>query len=354
MTERFSDIIIAWYQVNKRDLPWRETEDPFHIWVSEIILQQTRVAQGLEYFYRLTERFPDVKSLAEAENDELMKHWQGLGYYSRARNLHKAAQQIMELHQGVFPHDYHDIIKLAGIGPYTAAAICSFAYNQPYAVVDGNVYRVLSRIFGWDDPIDQPVGVKKFQQLANNLLSQKHPGLHNQAIMEFGALQCTPSNPDCSICPLQADCQAFSQNKISSLPVKTGKIKVQQRFLNYFIFQNENQILIQKRSAKDIWQNLWEFPLIESDHLFSKDEILNEITFREWTKDIQTIDIGKISKPYKHLLTHRQIWAQFIEIKISDFNEVLIGKFKIIPKDTLQQYAIPRLIDKFLEEDLFF
>lgn len=353
MTEKFSDIIIAWYQANKRDLPWRETEDPFLIWISEIVLQQTRVAQGLDYFYRLTERFPDVKSLAEADNDELMKYWQGLGYYSRARNLHKAAQQIMEQHAGIFPHEHTDVLKLAGIGPYTAAAICSFAYNQPYAVVDGNVYRVLSRISGWDDPIDQPAGVKKFQQLANELLSQKHPGLHNQAIMEFGALQCTPSNPDCTICPLNSDCQALMQNKINSLPVKSGKIKVQQRFLNYFVFQFKNQLFIQKRTANDIWQNLWEFPLIESDHLLTNDEIIQHTDFQKWTKDIVKVDIQSISKSYKHLLTHRQIWAQFITIQISDVNPSL-KDFKQIQSEDLQNFAIPRLIDRFLEEQSFF
>lgn len=353
MTEKFSDIIIAWYQANKRDLPWRETEDPFLIWISEIVLQQTRVSQGLDYFYRLTERFPDIKSLAEADNDELMKYWQGLGYYSRARNLHKAAQQIMAQHAGVFPDKHDDVLKLAGIGPYTAAAICSFAYNQPYAVVDGNVYRVLSRVFGWDDPIDQPTGVKKFQQLANELLSQKQPGIHNQAIMEFGALQCTPSNPDCTICPLNSDCQAFHQNKINLLPVKYGKIKVTERFLNYLIFKCDDTTFIRKRTEKDIWLNLWEFPLIESDHLLTNDEITQHTDFQKWTKDIVKVDIQSISKSYKHLLTHRQIWAQFITIQISDVNPSL-QEFKQIQSEDLQNYAIPRLIDRFLEKQSFF
>ena len=224
--ENFSGVLIHWYSENKRQLPWRETTDPYRIWISEIILQQTRVVQGLEYFNRFMERFPDVKALAEANEDEVMKYWQGLGYYSRARNLHAAAREIMARFGGKFPETYKEVLSLKGIGEYTAAAICSFAWRQPYAVVDGNVYRVLGRVFGVDTPIDSTAGKKEFAELAQAMLDPERPDLYNQAIMDFGAVQCTPKAPDCMYCPLRERCVAYVSGKVDELPVKAGKTVV--------------------------------------------------------------------------------------------------------------------------------
>ncbi|MBV5343686.1 A/G-specific adenine glycosylase, partial [bacterium] len=268
-----SKALTNWYNQNKRELPWRDITDPYRIWISEIILQQTRVNQGMRYYLRFVERFPDVKTLAVAEEDEVLKYWQGLGYYSRARNIHKTAKIITEKHKGIFPKNHSDILLLKGIGEYTAAAICSFAYNQPYAVVDGNVFRVLSRVFGIETPIDSTSGKKEFTQLAEKLLDKKEPGLHNQSIMEFGALQCVPVQPDCGVCPLQTVCKAYSLNMADKLPVKATKTKVRERFFNYFYIEYQDKIFIQKRSEKDIWQNLYELPLVESDKLFETNVI---------------------------------------------------------------------------------
>ena len=262
--EDFAAILIRWYSENKRRLPWRETEDPYRIWISEIILQQTRVAQGLEYFNRFMERFPDVASLAQAGEDEVMKYWQGLGYYSRARNLHAAAREIMERYEGVFPSEYEKVRALKGIGEYTAAAVCSFAWRQPYAVVDGNVYRVLGRVFGIDTPIDSGPGKKEFAELATALLDRQRPDIYNQAIMDFGAIQCTPKAPDCLYCPLREHCVAFATGKVAQLPVKEGKTRVKPRYFNYLHIGCQGKTLLKRRNAKDIWQNLYEYPLIET------------------------------------------------------------------------------------------
>ncbi len=225
----FSKKIIAWYQQNKRELPWRNTKDPYLIWLSEIILQQTRVEQGMAYYLKFAKEFPSVKELAKAENEKVMKLWQGLGYYSRARNLHTTAKTITDNYKGKFPEQHEDILLLKGVGEYTAAAIVSFAFNKPHAVVDGNVYRLLSRVFGIETPIDTTLGKKEFNALANELLDKKNPALHNQAIMEFGAIQCKPVSPDCSVCPLNTMCFAYSKKSVSKLPVKAKKTKVRNR-----------------------------------------------------------------------------------------------------------------------------
>ena len=259
----FADKLIGWYEENKRDLPWRDTKDPYRIWISEIILQQTRVAQGYDYFVRFMKRFPDVFTLAEAEEDEVMKYWQGLGYYSRARNLHAAARSMAEA--GGFPVVYQDVLALKGVGEYTAAAICSFAYDMPYAVVDGNVYRVLSRWMGIDAPIDSTQGKKLFAQVAQELMDKKRPAIYNQAIMDFGALQCTPSSPNCLFCPLSDSCLALAQGKVDALPVKQHKTKVTNRFFNYIYVRTGGYTFIRKRTGNDIWKNLYEPLLIETD-----------------------------------------------------------------------------------------
>ncbi len=343
-----SKTIVNWYNTNKRELPWRDIDDPYRIWISEIILQQTRVNQGMNYYLRFIERFPNVRVLACAEEDEVLKYWQGLGYYSRARNLHKAAKQIANEFKGVFPTGHQEVLKLVGIGVYTAAAICSFAYNQPYPVVDGNVYRVLSRLFGIDTPIDSGKGVKQFARLAQDFLDLSQPGLHNQALMEFGALQCVPASPDCKNCPLSMNCRAFESDMVSSLPVKTQKVKVKKRFFNYLVVEFHGNIFIRKRTGTDIWKKLYEFPLIESDHIFTADNLLANADFIALFNGIDKVDIVNISAPIKHVLTHRIINAVFITLSISNKNRQLENYIEI-PVRQIDEYAVSRLIEMFLE-----
>ena len=275
MEKEFARLLIEWYHEHKRDLPWRNTNDPYLIWISEIILQQTRVAQGYAYYQRFIERFPNLESLAAAEENEVLKYWQGLGYYSRARNLHQAAISV----NGVFPVKYEDILKLKGVGTYTAAAICSFAYNQPHAVVDGNVYRVLSRFFGINEPIDSRKGKKIFASLAHDLLDKIQPALYNQAIMDFGALQCTPLSPDCTVCPFKNRCFAFNHNMVSSLPIKQNKTKTSERFFYYLLIRDNGNIYLNKRTENDIWKNLYELPLIESNTALAVDDFIRKQEF---------------------------------------------------------------------------
>ena len=345
---QISDTLTKWYIENKRELPWRDITDPYQIWISEIILQQTRVNQGMSYYLRFIERFPTVKTLAEANEDEVLKYWQGLGYYTRARNLHKAAKKIVSDFDGEFPKLHADILKLAGIGVYTAAAICSFAYNQPYAVVDGNVYRVLSRLFGIETPIDTGSGQKEFAALAQNLLSIQQPGMHNQAIMEFGALQCTTGLPDCVKCPLNTSCKSIEINNISSLPVKSQKTKITSRYFNYLFIEYQGNTFIQKRTGKDVWQNLWEFPLIESNHLLTDKELIDNQFSNSMFEKIRNITISKISNPMKHILSHRVIYAQFITISLVELPTGL-SDLKQIPISELDDFAVSRLMELFLE-----
>ncbi|MDR1699086.1 MAG: A/G-specific adenine glycosylase [Prevotellaceae bacterium] len=339
-------IFADWYRQNHRDLPWRNTTNPYKIWISEIILQQTRVAQGLDYYNRFVERFPDVLPLAGADEDEVLKYWQGLGYYSRARNLHAAAKQIKELYNGIFPDEYGKILALKGIGEYTAAAISSFAYNLPYAVLDGNVYRVLSRIFGIETPINTPKAKKEFTALAQMLLDKENPAGHNNAIMEFGALQCVPSSPDCAVCPLVEKCAAFAGGKVQNLPVKEKKNAVKERFFNYFFVQNGDYVYIKRREGNDIWKNLYEFPLIETAE---KTEISDLTAKSEFRKLFGDSELQISGKPFyvKHVLTHRIIHATFYTVKTTgDIN--LNAELKI-HKDDLHNYPVSRLIEMFLE-----
>lgn len=344
-----SKTLSNWYTENKRDLPWRNINDPYRIWISEIILQQTRVIQGMSYYLGFVERFSNVAQLAEAHEDEVLKYWQGLGYYSRARNLHKASRQIMSEFGGIFPTSYLDVLKLTGVGEYTAAAICSFAFNQHYAVVDGNVFRVLSRLYGIETAIDSGNGKKEFRALAQKLLSKKEPGLHNQAIMEFGALQCVPISPECNNCPLQSICTAYKLNLVTSLPLKSKKTKVTHRYFNYLLIEYQNDTYIQQRKAKDIWQNLYEFPLIESNRLFEITELFEEEEFKNIFVGIDDVEIIEKSKALKHILTHRVIIAQFITIRISSENDALKKLIKV-SKVELERYAISRLIELYLEK----
>lgn len=346
--EELSNKIIAWYQENKRDLPWRNTSDPYKIWISEIILQQTRVVQGLDYYIRFVSRFPNVRALAMADLDEVLKLWQGLGYYSRARNLHKAAVQIVEKYDGVFPQKHDQVLGLSGIGVYTAAAVCSFAYNQPYAVVDGNVYRVLSRIFGIETAINSTAGTKMFAALADEFLDKSHPALHNQALMEFGALYCVPQSPDCAHCILQQECVACQQKRVDVLPVKLKTVKVKERFFNYVMFIQGDNTYIRKREGQDIWKNLYEFPLLESDHLFSMEELLNNVEFENLTGSSDAIEIKTVWGPVKHVLTHRIIYANFTHVFVSD-NSFMISGYQKIRTEDLDLFAVSRLTEMFLE-----
>ncbi|HYG16163.1 MAG TPA: A/G-specific adenine glycosylase, partial [Bacteroidia bacterium] len=261
----FNKIIESWYALNKRDLPWRNTRDPYKIWLSEVILQQTRVNQGMPYYHKFIEKYPDIAAMAGAHEDEVLKLWQGLGYYSRARNMHQAAKMITYELNGKFPITYTDILKLKGVGSYTAAAIASIAGNEPVAVVDGNVYRVLARYFGIDTPIDSTEGRKTFLKLANELINTENPATYNQAVMEFGALQCKPQNPDCGVCPLKISCIALKQKRVDALPVKSKKTAVKARYFNYLFFEKPGFAHLQKRGQTDIWANLYEFPLAETE-----------------------------------------------------------------------------------------
>lgn len=345
--QKIREILQNWYEVNKRTLPWRETTDAYKIWISEIVLQQTRVNQGFEYYLRLIKRFPDVKSLAEADEQEVLKYWQGLGYYSRALNLHKAAKKIVSEFKGEFPKTYKDIISLSGIGEYTAAAISSFAFNLPYAAVDGNIFRVISRLTANETPIDTTIGKKVFTEIAQNLLDKNKPGLHNQAIMEFGAMHCVPSNPDCGNCPLKEYCEAKKLNLVVQLPVKQGKTKVTNRYFNYFQIKSGEFTFLQKRTKKDIWQNLYEFPLIETDSPFDFSELSQLSEFQSLFENTE-FQVEKISKPIKHILSHRIIYANFYNINIVGENDAL-GKLEKIRRSDMHQYPISRLTELFLE-----
>ena len=340
----FSKTIISWYKKNKRDLPWRKTKDPYKIWLSEIILQQTRVAQGYDYYVQFIENFPTVKQLAAADEDTILKLWQGLGYYSRARNLHTAAKMVIADFKGKFPKKYDDVIQLKGVGEYTAAAVSSFANNEAKAVIDGNVYRVLSRVFGIETPIDATQGKKEFKELANKLLDVKNAGLHNQAIMEFGALQCKPQKPDCGNCPLQYNCIANEKGLQKELPKKEKKIKVRNRYFNYLYIQQGSHTYINKRTEKDIWINLFELPLIETKKQLS----LNELVDSEQWKNIfgtSEIQVKNVSKEYKHKLSHQNLHTQFITLTIPHKTNI---DFIKIPQSEIHRYAIPKLIDLFL------
>lgn len=348
--KRFSKEIIAWYLINKRDLPWRNTNDAYLIWLSEIILQQTRVDQGMAYYLKFASNFPTVKHLAKAHSDKVMKLWQGLGYYSRARNLHETSQIIASVYKGKFPDVYEDILSLKGIGEYTAAAIASFAFNKPHAVVDGNVYRVLSRVFGIETPIDSSMGKKEFYQLANELIDKKNPGLFNQAIMELGAIQCKPINPDCSLCPLNAMCFAFAKKRITELPVKEKKTKVRNRFLYYIVVNYKGKTIINKRIGNDIWKNLYDFPLIETAKELSETEFFGSEQWQQFIGET-SYTITSVSSIHKHILSHQKIFARFVEINCeSSFSKLVSDTAIIINKKDIQKYAVPRLVDIYLEK----
>jgi A/G-specific adenine glycosylase len=334
----FSTLIQSWYRLNARDLPWRRTKNPYAIWLSEIILQQTRVDQGMAYYLKFMDHYPTVERLASAQEDDVLNDWQGLGYYSRARNLHSAAKYIVEVHKGEFPRDYKEVLALKGVGEYTAAAISSFAHNDAYAVVDGNVYRVLSRYLGIDTPIDSTQGKKEFKEAAQGLLDKENPADHNQAIMELGALVCSPKKPDCENCPVQESCSAFASNNQLKLPVKSKKTKVRDRYLNYIITHKEEYILVKKRGDKDIWKGLYDFPLIETDKNVSIiEEQAAEYGFGSLDLDAE----------HKHILSHQRLHAKFWLSEVIDESK-LEEEFIRIKTNELEDYPMPQLLIRYL------
>jgi A/G-specific adenine glycosylase len=343
---RFSTGIIRWYNENKRELPWRETTDPYTIWISEIILQQTRVNQGYDYFLRFIERFPDVQTLAEAHEDEVMKYWQGLGYYSRARNLHAAAKSM----NGVFPDTYEGVIALKGVGEYTAAAICSISYGMPYPVVDGNVFRVISRYVGIETPIDSGCGKKEITEWASRLIDRERPALYNQAIMDFGALLCTPKLPGCAGCPLADRCVAYANGLVSKLPVKKNKTKITNRYFNYIYVHAGEYTYIHKRVENDIWKNLFELPLIETPRSVTEEELIALPEFRNLIAENESPVIKLSLRQVKHVLSHRVVYADFYEVTLPETTRSFTA-YKRIRKNEMDQYAISRLVQIFLEKN---
>lgn len=340
----FNLLIINWYRQNKRNLPWRITKNPYKIWLSEIILQQTKVDQGLNYYIKFSTNYPTIIDLANANEQQILSDWQGLGYYSRARNLHATAKSIVNDYNAEFPNEYEKILRLKGVGNYTAAAIASFAFNLPYAVVDGNVYRVLSRIFDINTPIDSSKGQKEYILLANELLNKQNPAEHNQAIMEFGALQCTPSNPNCGICPFNQYCLSLKNNTITLRPVKKSKTKVRKRYFHFLHIENKDTIILTKRTEKDIWQNMYQFPLIEKDEQENLSKIQKEIEQKFQLK------IHSYKTDIKHILSHQHLHTTFWRVSEDPIYFKNQPDFLIVTKDSLHEFPIPRLIDRYLND----
>ncbi len=347
----WSNKLLKWYEANKRDLPWRGIDDPYKIWLSEVILQQTRVNQGWDYYNRFTEKYPTVSKLAAAAEHDILKLWQGLGYYSRARNMHHAAKEIVTKHKGKFPTEHESIRALKGVGDYTAAAIASIAYKLPYAVVDGNVFRVYSRVLGISTPIDSTEGKKKIWEAAAELLPKTNPGTYNQAVMELGALCCTPKNPNCPECPIQIACYAFAHNMVDKLPVKQGKTKVRNRHLNYIVISNGNKLLLHERKGNDIWKGLNDFPCIETEKETSPEKLLKT---KEWKALFSTdkLIIESVSGPVKHILSHQRLYAQFIKVKTSTPVKTIPADCLWVEKKNLKKYAVPRLIEQYISSHL--
>jgi A/G-specific adenine glycosylase len=338
--------VYAWYNKNKRELPWRQTQEPYNIWVSEIILQQTRVAQGIGYYKRFIEAFPDSLTLASATEEEVLKQWQGLGYYSRARNLHHAAKEIQHKYSGKFPDNYNSIAGLKGIGEYTAAAIASIAFGLPFAAVDGNVIRFISRYFeiglsGTEQHL------KTCRQLANEILNVKNPGDHNQALMELGAVICLPANPKCNLCPVADSCLALSHQTIGLLPPKKKHTPIKLRYFYYFLIDDSDAVYLQKRTGDDIWKNLYELPLIERPHESDIKDILQSPELLKIT-GCSEINFLKSEGPYTHLLSHRKIIASFIHLQVKDRVQPMKEPIIRVNKKDIHKFALPRLVEKYL------
>lgn len=350
VTTDFSKKLIQWYNRHHRDLPWRHTTDPYHIWMSEIILQQTRVVQGLPYYLRFVEKYPTVFDLAGAEEQEVLRLWQGLGYYSRARNMHQTARQVVEEFNGRFPETYAGLLKLKGVGEYTAAAIASFAFGQAVPAVDGNVYRVLSRIFGIKTDILSGPAKKEFTEVARELIPKDDPATFNQAMIEFGAIQCQPVAPDCLICPFTTGCYAYANGAQSALPVKIKKTKVRDRHLNYIVLEKEGQLAMSQRGPKDVWQGLYDFYLVETKQPSgeSLDQLLHDPQVAYWAGR------GRVEAPqktYVHLLSHQKLHARFWQISLQDASETeLPAQLTFYAPEEVEELPKPILIDTFIKE----
>ncbi|MBO4550887.1 MAG: A/G-specific adenine glycosylase [Bacteroidaceae bacterium] len=344
MISSFATYLERWYENFGRDLPWRRTQDPYLIMLSEFILQQTQIVQGTSYYLRFAERFPTAVSLAKATEEEVMRLWQGLGYYSRARHLHAAAKMIAE--KGFFPRDYSFVRALPGVGDYTAAAIMSLAFGEPYAVLDGNVQRVLARHFGIGEPVDTTQGRKLLRALADEMLDRKHPALYNQAIMDFGALHCKPSAPLCDTCPLVGTCQALREHSADRLPVKSKRPAIRDRYLTYVYTRSEDgQTLLHRRGSGDIWQGLFEFPMIESDKPLLMAEVEQRLNCQ---LSINNCQLQLVAVDVRHQLTHQRLHADFYCLTLPSANECFPTTFWVKESD-LDKYALPRLLEKLLE-----
>lgn len=350
----FGECLIDWYDTNKRNLPWRHTQDPYKIWISEIILQQTRVEQGLSYYLKFINRFPNIGMLATADRDEVFKMWQGLGYYNRADNMLHTAKVVSNELGGQLPADYNELLKLKGIGSYTAAAISSIAFNISKPVVDGNVFRVLSRLFAIKTPINSSLGKKEFELIASELMVNHPPGTFNQAIMEFGALYCKPKNPDCQNCIINMDCQAWQDKCVENYPVKIAKKDIRKRYFYYLLIETEINseifFLIKKRENNDIWKNLYDFPLVELkskiDPLMALKQLPLEINLTE-----TNYRILNISKSYQHQLTHQQINAIFIRISVNKIEEVEAEKsILLVDRNNIINYPVSRMVERYLQD----
>lgn len=348
----FSGTLLSWYGRHKRSLPWRDTINPYFIWLSEVILQQTRVAQGLPYYLKFTEAYPTVQDLASAPQDEVLRLWQGLGYYSRARNMHHTAQQIVNEFGGKFPEKYAELLQLKGVGSYTAAAIASFAFKEQVAVLDGNVFRVLARIFGVADDIASPAARKVFQKLADSLIPADEPDTFNQAIMEFGAIQCTPVMPDCMFCPLQQSCFAFNHGMVQELPVKSKAKAARPRFFHYIVLEHEGQFYMRRRLEGDIWQGLYDFYLYESmDGQLDEKQLLHDLQAAGASIDTGTLILPQ--KSYKHVLSHQKITAWFYHLKLKlRLTEEVLQEARLVAFTPQQIEELPKpvLINNYLKD----
>lgn len=339
----FSEKILAWYHTNKRELPWRSTRDPYKIWLSEIILQQTRVVQGMPYYQRFLEAFPSVHDLADASEETVLKLWQGLGYYSRARNLHATAKMVVNEYGGEFPDTYEGLKSLKGVGDYTASAVASICFDVPEPVVDGNVYRVLARYFGVELPINSTEGIKYFKELAREVMDTKNIRDYNQGIMEFGAIQCAPKKPYCLLCPLQDSCVALKENKVDVLPVKLNKTKIKERYFNYLVFLDEDEnTLMEQRKGRGIWQNLYQFPLLESERELQTEEMEKELTNKTDFPDMESFSLYN-KEPITHKLSHQHLYTKFWIVKTED------KLAKGISWQKITDFPVPVLIADFIQ-----
>ncbi len=345
----FSSTLLSWNVAdNTREMPWKGEKDPYKIWISEIILQQTRVNQGMSYYYKFIQSFPDIQTLAKSPEQLIFKHWEGLGYYSRCRNLIASAKFIQGNLHGKFPGNYDDILALKGIGNYTASAIASFAYNQPYAVVDGNVNRVLSRFFGLEMPIDTTEGKKLYTKLAGELLDTKKPGIYNQAIMDFGAVVCKPTLPGCASCPLNTRCIAFNKKMVNMLPVKEKSIKRRKRFFTYLVVEYAGAFYVKERTAKDIWRGLYEFILIETKAIATPKQVQKTGAFLSLIGH-NDFTIAGISKTFSQKLTHQTITGNFFHIRVE--NPLIVrGKYSLVSKTQLEELPFPKFINSYLKD----